>query len=91
MLPPEVNLPPVERQVTLAVAGETRTYAIVDPTLPAAERARMSGVLLSSRRQPTPDEIKRINESLANMERAMDAKPSAAPSAGGQAAPGASD
>jgi spore germination cell wall hydrolase CwlJ-like protein len=87
LMSPELNLPPVERKVTLAVAGETRTYSIVDPTLPAAERARMSGVLLSSRRQPTSDEIKRINESLANMERSMDSKPSRAPSAGPQVTP----
>jgi len=69
---------PVERKVTLAVAGETRTYSIVDPTLPSAQRAAMSGVLLSTRRQPTADEIKRINQSLETLERSMD-KPAAGP------------
>jgi len=93
-LAPELLGPPVERKVTLAVAGEVRTYSIVDPTIPSAERARMSGVLLSSRRQPTPDEIKRINQSLDALERSMDrpaaAAPSGAPAAGTtQAAPAA--
>jgi spore germination cell wall hydrolase CwlJ-like protein len=93
-LAPELLLAPVERKITLAVAGEVRTYSIVDPTMPSAERARMSGVLLSSRRQPTSDEIKRINQSLDALERSMD-KPAAAasstgtPAAATQGAPGA--
>ncbi|WP_411289086.1 cell wall hydrolase [Phenylobacterium sp.] len=76
---------PVERKVTLAVAGEVRTYSIVDPTLPTAERAKLSGVLLSTRRQPTPDEVKRINQSLETLERSMD-KPAAGTPSGGAAA-----
>jgi hypothetical protein len=32
------------------------------------------GVLMSTRRAPTPDEVKRINQSLEAMERSMDQK-----------------
>jgi len=61
------------------VAGEVRTYSVMDPTTPTGERTRVMGVLMSSRRAPTPDEIKRINQSLEAMERSMDAKPAPAP------------
>ncbi len=67
-----------ERKVILAVAGEVRTYTIADPTAVGGERTRVTGTLRPSRRQPTPDEIKRINDSLAAMEQDV-AKP--APSA----------
>jgi hypothetical protein len=78
---------PTERTVTLAVAGEVRTYSVVDPSQPRGERTRVMGVLMSTRRQPTPEEIKRINESLEAMEREMIQKPAAvSPSS---AAPGA--
>ncbi|MFL5295535.1 MAG: cell wall hydrolase [Phenylobacterium sp.] len=70
---------PVERKITLAVAGEVRTYTVLDPpTTPAGvNRARMTGAIFAARRQPTADEVKRINESLAAMEKGGDA-PSAA-------------
>lgn len=79
VLEPETAVP-VERKVTLAVAGETRTYSIVDPTAPTSERVRMSGALLSSRRQPTPEEVRRINQTLEALERSMDveSRPAAA-------------
>ena len=64
---------PVERKVTLAVAGEIRTYTVADPTTPTGERTRVIGTLYAARRQPTPDEVKRINDSLAAMERGADA------------------
>ena len=67
-----------ERKITLAVAGEVRTYNVVDPTLPSGERTRVMGVLMSTRRQPTADEVKRINQSLEAMERSMDQKPAGA-------------
>ncbi|HEX7885736.1 MAG TPA: cell wall hydrolase [Phenylobacterium sp.] len=70
---------PRERKITLAVAGEVRTYDVVDPTAPSGERTRVAGVLMSTRRQPTADEVKRINQSLEAMERAMDQKPVGAP------------
>jgi hypothetical protein len=72
-------------QITLAVAGEMRTYNVVDPSAPGGERARVLGTLYASRRQPTPDEVKRINDSLATMESLMDV-PAPAPPA--QAKPG---
>ncbi|HEX4712818.1 cell wall hydrolase [Phenylobacterium sp.] len=72
-------------QITLAVAGEMRTYNVVDPSAPGGERARVLGTLYASRRQPTPDEVKRINDSLATMENLMDV-PAPAPPA--QAKPG---
>jgi hypothetical protein len=69
--------PPAERQITLAVAGVVRTYSVVDPTTATGERTRVMGVLYAPRRQPTPDEVKRINDSLAAMEKGMDASASA--------------
>jgi hypothetical protein len=67
--------PPAERKMTLAIAGEVRTYTVLEPpTTPAgAERARMTGAVFAARRQPTPDEVRRINDSLAAMEKGMDA------------------
>jgi hypothetical protein len=79
LLSPEAQGVPAERKITLAVAGEVRTYSVVDPTAPGGARTRVVGTLLSTRRQPTPDEVKRINESLAAMERQMEAKPPPAP------------
>ena len=76
---PELQGIPAERKITLAVAGEVRTYTVVDPSLPGAERTRVRGTIYSTRRQPTADEIKRINDSLAAMERTMDAKPPPTP------------
>jgi spore germination cell wall hydrolase CwlJ-like protein len=83
-----------ERKITLAVAGEVRTYSVVDPTAPGGERKRVMGVLMSTRRQPTPEEIQRINKSLEAVERDLDAKaagtkPTAVTTT--QAAPAATD
>lgn len=78
LLSPDALGAPGERKITLAVAGEVRTYDVVDPTTPSGERTRVIGVLMSTRRQPTADEVKRINQSLEAMERAMDQKPTAA-------------
>lgn len=84
------GLAPSERKITLAVAGEVRTYNVVDPTMPRGERTRVIGVLMSTRRAPTPDEVKRINQSLEAMERSMDQKPApAAPSITPAATPAA--
>ena len=69
LLAPERDAVPTERKITLAVAGEVRTYTLADP---AVGGARATGTLYAPRRQPTPDEIKRINESLAAMEKGMD-------------------
>lgn len=54
------------RTVTLALAGEVRTYTVAEPeagVLPAA------GQLAPARRRPTPEEIRRINAALAALER----------------------
>jgi hypothetical protein len=79
---------PVERKVTLAVAGEVRTYTVADPTTASGERTRVLGVLYPARRQPTPDEIKRINDSLAVMEKGSDTS-GAAPGSAPKSAPNA--
>jgi len=76
---------PVLRKVTLTLGGEVRTYTVADPTEPGATKERVIGTLYTPRRKPTPEEIKRINDSLAAME-----KGSAAPvSAPATPAPGA--
>ena len=54
------------RKVTLALAGdEARTYTVAEPVKPGetpAERAQ--GALVASRRAPTKEDIKQINEKL---------------------------
>lgn len=77
LLSPELQGVPAERKITLAVAGEVRTYTVVDPSMPGGERTRVMGALITTRRQPTPDEIKRINQSLEAMERGMTPSPAA--------------
>ena len=71
---------PTERKITIAVAGEVRTYTVADPATQGPDR-RAPGAIYAARRQPTADEIKRINESLAAMERNMDAAPAGAATA----------
>jgi spore germination cell wall hydrolase CwlJ-like protein len=73
VLSPEAQGISAERKITLAVAGEVRTYNVVDPTAPGGEKTRVMGVLYSSRRQPTADEVKRINQSLEG-DRAFDGR-----------------
>lgn len=79
LLSPEKQGVPAERKITLAVAGEVRTYSVVDPTAKGGERTRVIGAIYAPRRQPTADEVKKINDSLAAMERGMDPAPAAAP------------
>ena len=62
------------RKVTLAVAGEVRTYTVDDPTASGGKRTRVLGRLIPPRRQPTPEEVKEINESLESLE-ALEASP----------------
>jgi spore germination cell wall hydrolase CwlJ-like protein len=78
LLSPELAAPQ-ERKVTIALAGEVRTYTVADPGQPGL---RTPGALMTTRRQPTPEEVKRINESLEALERSMDA-PASSPAAGG--------
>ncbi|MFN3513614.1 MAG: cell wall hydrolase [Phenylobacterium sp.] len=65
---------PALRQVTLAVGGETRTYAVAE----AAADFPTPGALNASRRKPTPEEIRKINEALAALEAGEDAAARAA-------------
>ena len=74
LLAPETQNIPPERKVTLAVAGEVRTYTVADPLTADGERTRVMGVIRPTRRQPTPEEIRAINESLAKVEAEMDAR-----------------
>ena len=62
---------PEPRQVTLAVGGEVRTYKVADPS--AQGVAPAPGMLTAARRQPTRDEVAKINATLAAMEARMDA------------------
>ena len=58
------------RRVTLAVAGEVRTYNVADATASGGERTRVLGTLYAPRRKPTADEVREINASLASMDTA---------------------
>ena len=82
LLAPEAQGVPAERKVTLAVAGEVRTYTVVDAQAEGGERTRVRGTLQPVRRQPTPEEVKQINARLAVIEKSMAA-------AKGQGEPGA--
>jgi hypothetical protein len=55
------------RKVTLALAGEVRTYEVAEPGSGEAG-TRVAGVLQPTRRQPTPEEVRQINERLAQVE-----------------------
>lgn len=78
------------RQVTLAVAGEVRTYNVADASAAGGERTRVLGTLYAARRKPTAEEVREINKSLAAMEAAQSeaaepvipVKPASAPDGG---------
>lgn len=61
--------PPPPRTVTLALAGETRTYTISEPDAAGSAGLPAPGQLSPIRRRPTPEEIRRINAALAALEK----------------------
>jgi hypothetical protein len=67
------------RTVTLAVAGEVRTYTIADPKAQDGRRTRVLGAIYAPRRLPTSEEVREINASLAKLEAHLDEKPADAP------------
>ena len=69
---PRLQAAPADRKVILAVAGVVRTYKVSDPGAVGGERTRVIGTIQSTRRQPTPDEIKQINARLAAVEQKLD-------------------
>jgi hypothetical protein len=73
---PTAEAAPEPRKVTLAVAdGEARTYQVADPgAAPGGDAGRPAGTLYASRRQPTREEIQKINASLAAVEDQLNAK-----------------
>lgn len=75
------------RQVTLAVAGEVRTYNVVDATAAGGQKTRVLGTLYAPRRKPTPEEVQEINRSLAAIEAAQKAGESQDEARSGGAAP----
>jgi len=90
-LSPQEQGIPAERKITLAVAGEVRTYTVADPTTATGERTRVLGRLYAARRQPTPEEVKRINDSLAAMEKGVEPSAAASAPAGAGAKPPATE
>ena len=70
VLPPTIPVA-ATRTITLETGGETRTYTVAIPPAPGALPAPDTaggGMLRPIRRQPTPDEVKQINESLLKFE-----------------------
>jgi hypothetical protein len=65
---PEADGLPGGKTIRLAVAGEVRTYTVADPRTPDGTRTRVLGTIYAARRQPTPEEVRSINASLAPME-----------------------
>jgi len=73
--PTAAELAPEPGKVTLAVAGgEARTYQVADPGAAPVDGVRQPGALYAARRRPTPDEIQKINASLAAVEARIDGK-----------------
>jgi spore germination cell wall hydrolase CwlJ-like protein len=72
--PPAAQL----RKVSLPVAGGLRTYAVADAAAPGGVRTRVAGVLQATRRAPTPEEVKRINDDLAALDKRLGAQGAAA-------------
>ncbi len=70
--------PPPPRTVTLALAGETRTYTVSEPDAAGNQALPAPGQLSPARRRPTPEEIRRINAALAAIERGEPAPATAA-------------
>jgi spore germination cell wall hydrolase CwlJ-like protein len=92
LLDPEAQGIGGDRKLTLAVAGEVRTYTVADAGARGGEKTRVLGTLYAPRRKPTADEIKEINKSLAAMDAAAAPAPAAAPASpategGGPGAP----
>ncbi|MFM8376019.1 MAG: cell wall hydrolase [Phenylobacterium sp.] len=65
----EALAPPPPRTVTLALAGETRTYTVSETDAAGGPALPAPGQLSPARRRPTPEEIRRINAALAAVER----------------------
>lgn len=66
---PENQGVPGGRKVTLAIAGEVRTYTVADPAASGGRKTRVLGTIFAPRRQPTPEEVKEINEKLSIVEK----------------------
>jgi spore germination cell wall hydrolase CwlJ-like protein len=62
-----------ERTVTLSYAGEVHTYKVADPTAAHGVRTRVAGVIYPARRQPTPEEVAKINAALSPLDGAPNA------------------
>jgi spore germination cell wall hydrolase CwlJ-like protein len=75
MFNPEAEGLGAGRKVTLAVAGEVRTYTVADPDAMGGERTRVLGQIMPTRRKPTAAEIKEINDALAAMDRSSGEAP----------------
>jgi spore germination cell wall hydrolase CwlJ-like protein len=70
LLAPDRQGVPEGRTLTLAIAGEVRTYKVADAAAPGGEKTRVMGTLAPVRRKPTADEVRQINERLAAFEQA---------------------
>ncbi|MGA0605331.1 cell wall hydrolase [Phenylobacterium sp. VNQ135] len=72
LLSPEAQGVPAERKVTLAVAGEVRTYTVADATAKGGERTRVLGTIAPARRKATADEIREINQKLEAFDKGLE-------------------
>lgn len=70
------------RSVVLTIDGESRSYQVAEGGDVAAP-----GALQPSRRRPTPEEVRRINESLARLEAQMDGREGSATATSGAEVP----
>ncbi|MDE2489009.1 MAG: cell wall hydrolase [Alphaproteobacteria bacterium] len=70
-IPPDASPAPAERKVTLAMAGQVRTYKVADPGQTVGDSGQDEGVLHASRRRPTAEQIQAINARLAALDASM--------------------
>ena len=76
-------------RVSLPAPGGLRTYQVADAGLPGGRRTRVAGVLQPTRRLATPDQVKRINDDLAALDKRMQAQDAAAAATNASAVVGA--
>lgn len=88
LLDPEAQGIGGNRKLTLAVAGEVRTYTVADASAHGGEKTRVLGTLYAPRRKPTAEEIKEINKSLAAMDGAAAPAPAPGPAPSSPASDG---
>jgi spore germination cell wall hydrolase CwlJ-like protein len=73
VLQSDAPVAPDLREVKLAALEGVRTYKVADLSAPNGVRTRVIGTIIPTRRIPTSDEVRQINERLAGFEKGLEA------------------